>query len=49
MAKRYNAELIVTHVLSAKLEGYEHTKKPLLFGLPATPSSVNNIIETSEQ
>ena len=23
--------------------------KPLLFGLPATPSSVNNIIETSEQ
>jgi nucleotide-binding universal stress UspA family protein len=49
MAKRDNAELIAIHVLSAKLGGYEHTPKPLLFGLPATPSSVNNIIETSEQ
>jgi nucleotide-binding universal stress UspA family protein len=49
MAKRDNAELIAIHVLSTKLGGYEHTPKPLLFGLPATPSSVNNIIETSEQ
>lgn len=49
MAKTYNAELIAIHVLSTKLGGYEHTPKPLLFGLPATPSSVNNIIETSEQ
>ncbi|MGB8936349.1 MAG: universal stress protein [Candidatus Nitrosopolaris sp.] len=49
MAKRDNAELITIHVLSANLGGYEHTPKPLLFGLPATPSSVNNIIETSEQ
>jgi nucleotide-binding universal stress UspA family protein len=49
IAKIDNAELIVIHVLSAKLGGYEHTPKPLLFGLPATPSSVNNIIETSEK
>lgn len=49
MAKRDNAELIAIHVLSTKLGGYENTPKPLLFGLPATPSSVNNIIETSEQ
>ena len=49
MAKRDSAELIAIHVLSTKLGGYEHTPKPLLFGLPATPSSVNNIIETSEQ
>ncbi|MGC1928562.1 MAG: universal stress protein [Candidatus Nitrosopolaris sp.] len=49
MAKRDNAELIAIHVLSTKLGEYEHTPKPLLFGLPATPSSINNIIETSEQ
>jgi nucleotide-binding universal stress UspA family protein len=49
MAKTDNAELIAIHVLSTKLGEYEHTPKPLLFGLPATPSSVNNIIETSEQ
>ena len=49
LAKRDNAELIVIHILSTKPGGYEHTPKPLLFGLPATPSSVNNIIETSEQ
>jgi len=47
--REINAELIVIHILSTKLGGYEHTPKPLLFGLPATPSSVNNIIETSEQ
>jgi hypothetical protein len=44
MAKRDNAELIAIHVLSAKLEVYEHNPQPLLFGLPATPSSVNNMI-----
>jgi nucleotide-binding universal stress UspA family protein len=49
MAKRDNSELIAIHVLSTKLGGYDHTPKPLLIGLPATPSSVNNIIETSEQ
>jgi nucleotide-binding universal stress UspA family protein len=49
MAKRDNAELIAIHVLSAKLEVYEHNPQPLLFGLPATPSSVNNMIETSKQ
>jgi nucleotide-binding universal stress UspA family protein len=49
MANRDNAELIAIHVLSTKLGEYEHTPKPLLFGLPATPSSVENIIETSEQ
>jgi nucleotide-binding universal stress UspA family protein len=50
LAKRDNAELIVIHILSTKLGGYEHTlPMPLLFSLPATPSSVNNIIETSEQ
>ncbi|HYT44981.1 MAG TPA: universal stress protein [Methylomirabilota bacterium] len=48
MAKKDNAELIAIHVLSAKL-GYEHTPRPLLFGLPATPSSVNDIIQTSKQ
>jgi nucleotide-binding universal stress UspA family protein len=48
-AKRDNSELIAIHVLSTKLGGYDHTPKPLLIGLPATPSSVNNIIETSEQ
>lgn len=49
IAKRDSAELVVIHVLSPMLRGYEHTPKPLLFGLPATPSSINNIIETSEQ
>lgn len=48
MAKKDNAELIVIHVLSAK-SGYEHTPQPLLFGLPATPSSVNDIIQTSKE
>lgn len=48
LAKKDNAELIAIHVLSGKL-GYEHTPRPLLFGLPATPSSVNDIIQTSKQ
>ncbi len=48
MAKKDNAELIAIHVLSAK-SGYEHTPQPLLFGLPATPSSVNDIIQTSKE
>jgi len=48
MAKKVNAELIAVHVLSAKL-GYDHTPRPLLFGLPATPSSLNDIIQTSKQ
>jgi nucleotide-binding universal stress UspA family protein len=48
LAKKDNAELIAIHVLSGKL-GYEHTPPPLLFGLPATPSSVNDIIQTSKQ
>ena len=48
MAKKDNAELIAIHVLSGKL-GYEHTPRPLVFGLPATPSSVNDIIQTSKQ
>jgi len=48
LAKKDNAELIAIHVLSGKL-GYEHTPRPLVFGLPATPSSVNDIIQTSKQ
>lgn len=48
MAKKDNAELIAIYVLSAK-SGYEHTPQPLLFGLPATPSSVNDIIQTSKE
>lgn len=34
---------------SSLLGGYERNPQPLLFGLPATPSSLNDIVETSKQ
>jgi nucleotide-binding universal stress UspA family protein len=49
IARKYNAELIAIHVISAKLLGFEYTPQPMLFGLPATPSSVNNIVEMSKR
>lgn len=49
MAIKYDAELIGIHVVSAKLLGFEYTPQPQLFGLPATPSSVDNIVETSKR
>lgn len=49
MATKYNAELIAIHVVSAKLLGFEYTPQPMLFGLPATPSSVNNMAEISKR
>jgi nucleotide-binding universal stress UspA family protein len=36
-------------VISPKLLGFEYTPQPMLFGLPATPSSVNNIVEMSKR
>jgi nucleotide-binding universal stress UspA family protein len=49
MAIKYDAELIAIHVVSAKLLGFEYTPQPQLFGLPATPSSVDNIVEMSKR
>lgn len=49
IAREYNAELIAIHVISPKLLGFEYTPQPMLFGLPATPSSVNNIVEMSKR
>lgn len=49
IAREYNAELIAIHVLSAKLLGFEYAPQPMLFRLPATPSSVNNVIEMSKR
>ena len=49
IARKYDAELIAIHVISAKLLGFENTPQPNLFGLPATPSSLNNVLETSKQ
>ncbi|HET7148765.1 MAG TPA: universal stress protein [Candidatus Nitrosopolaris sp.] len=49
MATKYNAELIAIHVVSAKLLGFEYTPQPMLFNLPATPNTVNNITETSKR
>jgi nucleotide-binding universal stress UspA family protein len=49
IARKYNAELIAIHVISAKLLGFEYTPQPMLFGLPATPSSVNYIVEMSKR
>ena len=36
-------------MISAKLLGFEYAPQPMLFGLPATPSSVNNIVEMSKR
>ena len=49
MAIKYNAELIAIHVVSRKLLGFEYTPQPQLFGLPATPSSVDKIVEMSKR
>ena len=49
MAIKYNAELIAIHVVSRKLLGFEYTPQPQLFGLPATPSSVDKIVERSKR
>lgn len=49
MTTKYNAELIAIHVISAKLPGFEYIPQPMLFGLPATPSSVNNVTEMSKR
>jgi nucleotide-binding universal stress UspA family protein len=49
MAIKYNAELIAIHVVSRKLLGFEYTPQPQLFDLPATPSSVDKIVEMSKQ
>lgn len=49
IARKYDAELIAIHVISAKLLGFEYTPQPNLFGLPATPSSLNKVLEMSKQ
>ena len=48
IAKSFNSQLFAIHILSSKA-GYDYSIHPLLYSLPATPTTIENILEVARK
>jgi nucleotide-binding universal stress UspA family protein len=48
IAKSFNSQLFAIHILSSKA-GYDYSIHPLLYSMPATPATIENILEVARK